>query len=54
MNGFFFCVLQLCTGELILKPEHAVQVRLFAKEAAASPALKGDGESIEGFCPSSL
>ncbi|CAI9116448.1 OLC1v1017590C1 [Oldenlandia corymbosa var. corymbosa] len=33
---------KLCVGQLMLHPEHAVQVRSFAKEASAPTALKGD------------
>ncbi|KAL3504601.1 hypothetical protein ACH5RR_034442 [Cinchona calisaya] len=33
---------QLCSGQFILQPAHSVQVRAFANEAAAPPALKGD------------
>lgn len=46
-----FLVMQLCTGQLILQREHAIKVRSFAKEAAAPPALKGDGESNEANSP---
>ncbi|KAH0680039.1 probable ATP synthase 24 kDa subunit, mitochondrial [Solanum tuberosum] len=33
---------QLCAGQVVLRPEHAVPVRSFAKEAAAPTTLKGD------------
>ncbi|CAN4122156.1 unnamed protein product [Withania somnifera] len=33
---------QLCAGQVVLRPEHAVPVRSFAKETAAPTALKGD------------
>lgn len=35
-------VLQLCAGQVVLRPEHAIPVRSFAKGAAAPTALKGD------------
>ncbi|CAN4116415.1 unnamed protein product [Withania somnifera] len=33
---------QLCAGQVVLRPKHAVPVRSFAKESAAPTALKGD------------
>ncbi|KAG5612448.1 hypothetical protein H5410_023729 [Solanum commersonii] len=33
---------QLCAGQVVLRPKHAVPVRSFAKEAAAPTTLKGD------------
>lgn len=41
--------LQLCTSQVFLRPEHAVQVRSFAKEAAAPTALKGDRKYFRIF-----
>lgn len=42
---FYFFVMQLYVSEAVLQPQqHAVPVRFYAKEAAASKALKGDGK----------
>jgi len=42
-------VLQLCAGQVVLRPEHAVPVRSFAKEAAAPTTLKGDRKYFRMF-----
>lgn len=42
-------VLQLCAGQVVLRPEHAVPIRSFAKEAAAPTTLKGDRKYFRMF-----
>ncbi|OIT21751.1 PREDICTED: probable ATP synthase 24 kDa subunit, mitochondrial [Nicotiana attenuata] len=33
---------QLCAGQVVLRPKHAIPIRCFAKEGVAPTALKGD------------